>query len=175
MPLIYKKTDKGLAEIETRAQRLAPRLRSLLILVDGRRDVAAIRALVQQPTEDALQALQLQGFVEVVGDSTPGPKAATQASPHAAQTAPAPVTSPAPAASGVIPMRADSFNVLRSQAVRALLDAVGPAGDGLAMRLEKARSTPELQPLLVQAARLVAELGGRAAGERFIARFLTGG
>ncbi len=183
MPLIYKKTNKGLAEIETRAQRLAPRLRSLLIVVDGKRDVDAIRALVQQPTDDALQALELQGFVEVVGNSTAAAKTATPAASSAAPnvaasanpSARAAVTGPAPAASGVIPLHADNFNALRSQAVRALLDAVGPAGDGLAMRLEKARSAPELQPLLVHAARLVAELGGRAAGERFTARFLTGG
>jgi WD40 repeat protein len=37
MPTIYRKTAKGQSEIETRVHRLAPRFRSLLILVDGRR------------------------------------------------------------------------------------------------------------------------------------------
>ena len=68
MPLIYRKTTKGLAEIETRAQRLLPRLRSLLILVDGRRNVDDIRVMIQQPTEEALQSLAMQGFIEVLGD-----------------------------------------------------------------------------------------------------------
>ena len=36
MATIYRKTAKGVREIETRATKLAPRFRSLLILVDGK-------------------------------------------------------------------------------------------------------------------------------------------
>ena len=51
MPLIYRKTAKGLSEIETRANRLPPRLRSALIVVDGKRNLAELRPLILQPDE----------------------------------------------------------------------------------------------------------------------------
>ena len=38
MATVYRKTDKGRNEIETRANRLLPRLRSALIVVDGQRN-----------------------------------------------------------------------------------------------------------------------------------------
>jgi ribose 1,5-bisphosphokinase PhnN len=66
------------------------------------------------------------------------------------------------------------FATLRATAVRELIDVAGPSGDGLAMRMEKTRSMPELQPLLVLATRMMTELGARAAAERYTMRFLTG-
>ena len=36
MSTIFRKTAKGTSEVETRANRLPPRLRAALILVDGR-------------------------------------------------------------------------------------------------------------------------------------------
>lgn len=178
--MIYRKTAKGLTEIETRAQRLNPRLRSLLILVDGRRDVAAIRALVQQPTEEALEALAHQGFIVAIA----APDEPAPASPAAAQTQqrlPAgttagwtPASTPQPASAARTPLQTMPFTNLRATAVRELIDVVGPNGDGLAMRMEKARSMPELQPLLVLATRMMTELGARAAAERYTQRFLTG-
>ncbi len=179
--MIYRKTAKGLTEIETRAQRLNPRLRSLLILVDGKRDVAAIRALVQQPTDEALDALARQGFIEALA-AAPEPAPASQtaaavpqrpapASPAAAW---APAAAPLPAPAARTPSQTLPFASLRATAVRELLDVVGPNGDGLAMRMEKARSMPELQPLLVMATRMMIDLGARPAAERYTQRFLTG-
>ncbi len=37
MAIVYRMTAKGVAEIETQAHRLLPRLRSALILVDGKK------------------------------------------------------------------------------------------------------------------------------------------
>ena len=71
MPLIYRKTAKGLTEIETRAHRLPPRLRSALIVVDGKRDVAELRPMILAQPEETLQALAEQGFIEVVGETAP--------------------------------------------------------------------------------------------------------
>ncbi len=51
MATIYRKTAKGHSEIETRAHRLAPRLRSALIMVDGRRSDDEVRKLIRsRPT-----------------------------------------------------------------------------------------------------------------------------
>ena len=48
---VYRKTAKGMAEIETRVHRLAPRLRGALILVDGRKtdDELATLILAEPP------------------------------------------------------------------------------------------------------------------------------
>src|SRR5471030_2511250 len=43
---IYDKTDKGRNEIATRSQHLAPRLRTLLLLIDGRRSEQELLASV---------------------------------------------------------------------------------------------------------------------------------
>lgn len=77
MPLIYRKTPKGLAEIETRAHGLAPRIRSTLILVNGKRDTDDVAALVAQPTDDTLRHLAERGFIEAVGETIRLPEAAT--------------------------------------------------------------------------------------------------
>ena len=62
MATIYRKSARGLAEIETRAARLPPRLRGALILVDGRRSADEIRRLIPVEPEATLQALAAQGF-----------------------------------------------------------------------------------------------------------------
>lgn len=154
MPLIYRKTAKGLTEIETRAHRLPPRMRSALILVDGRRDVNDLRPMILQQPEETLTALAEQGFIEIVGESV-----VTPASPPA---------SPAPAP----PAQAGSdFDATRKAAVRALTDLLGPAAETVAIKMEKARDLSELMPLLVQAAQSIAAMRGRAPAEAFAKRF----
>jgi hypothetical protein len=158
MPLIYRKTAKGLNEIETRAHRLPPRLRSALIVVDGRRAIDDLRPLILQQPDETLATLVEQGFIEAFGDAPAPPKPA----PAAPQPAPA----PAPAAAGN-----SDFDGTRRAAVRALNDLIGPAAETMAIKMEKARNLGELLPLLVQAAQTVAAMRGRAAAEAFAKRF----
>jgi hypothetical protein len=66
------------------------------------------------------------------------------------------------------------FEKLRREAVRALNDALGPAAETVAMRIEKARSMEELRPLLTQAAQAVNNMRGRAAAEAFAQKFSVG-
>jgi len=81
MATIYRKTAKGQAEIETRAHRLPPRLRSALILVDGRRSDEELQRLILVQPQQMLQQLDAQGFIEVIGiaAATPGTAAALPA------------------------------------------------------------------------------------------------
>jgi len=55
MATVYRKTDMGVAEIVTRAHRLAPRYRSALILVDGKKT-----------PEQTLASLLAEGFIDVL-------------------------------------------------------------------------------------------------------------
>jgi hypothetical protein len=161
MALIYRKSAKGLSEIETRAHRLPPRLRSALIVVDGRRDVNELRPLILQQPDETLAALAEQGFIEAVGESAPPPPAPV--------AAPAPAPAPTPAAAA-----GSDFDATRRAAVRALNDLIGPAAETIAMKMEKARNLSELMPLLTQAAQAVAAMRGRAAAEAFAQRFGIG-
>ena len=66
MAIIFRQTAKGMAEIETRAHRLVPRMRSALILVDGKRSDAEIGGMILQQVTETLHALAGQGFIEVL-------------------------------------------------------------------------------------------------------------
>ena len=69
MATIYAKTADGQNEIETRARRITPRARSLLILIDGKRHDEELAKLVQQ-FDETLALLLEGGLVEAVGTTS---------------------------------------------------------------------------------------------------------
>lgn len=179
MPTIYRKTAKGLAEIDTRVYRLAPRLRSVLIMVDGKRSDEELAQMVPQAA-GAVAALVAEGFVEAfvrLGDAAPGAPAAAAAAAPAAPAAPRAVPAP-PAAAAPVPAAErtiirppqPSFEAMRRDLLRAFDERLGPAGEGMAVRLHGARSETEFRALLPAAVQLVATLQGREAAEAFMAR-----
>ena len=154
MPTIFRKTAKGVTEIETRAHRLAPRMRSALIMVDGKRSDADLRPLIAQQPDETLAALAEQGFIEVLA-----------AAPDAVQ---APRAAPAAAA----PARpAADFEARRRAAVRGLNDQLGPLAETLAIKIERARTADELRPLLATAVQVIGNARGRGAAADYAARF----
>jgi hypothetical protein len=73
---IFRKTHKGLEEIERRIYRLTPRERLLLIQVDGKRPLGALagKAGLDQEGLDTANKLLAAGFIEVIGAiRLPGP------------------------------------------------------------------------------------------------------
>lgn len=69
MAYIHAKTAAGRQEIEDRARRLPPALRSILLMVDGQRDDDALTALLPglRAPDDALGQLAEMGLIDVVG------------------------------------------------------------------------------------------------------------
>jgi hypothetical protein len=161
---IYRKTAKGLTEIESRAHRLPPRLRSALIIVDGRRSAAELHPLILQQPQETLGWLLEQGFIEAV----PGtPAAASSFTPAVAPSVTPPVSpSVAPSASPA----GDDFTRARAEAVRLLTQLVGPEAEALAMRMERTRNADELRPLLSLAVQSVANMRGRQAAQDYAAK-----
>lgn len=151
----HRKTPKGLAEIETRANRLPPRLRSALILVDGKRSDDEVARMVLQDPDGTLKALEEGGFIERY-----------EAAP--AEPARAPLARPAPPAPT---MAAPSFEQTRKEAVRALTDLVGPMAEAVALRMERARNADELRPLLTLAMQVIANTRGRQMSVDYGRRF----
>lgn len=163
MSTVYRKTAKGQAEIDTRAHRLLPRLRQALILVDGRKSDTELEKLILAEPKATLESLERDGFIEVVSTQPDAP-AERRAEPAAAA---APAPAPAPRKSVV------SVDSIRRDAVRHLNDQLGPAAEGISIKLEKVKAMPELRPLLVSAAQLLLNVRGAAAAQAFADRFLS--
>lgn len=158
MATTYCKTSKGVTEIETRAFRLAPRLRSTLILLDGKRTLDELRGLITQGLDESLQALVDGGFIEPV------------AVPDPVRTAPRPTPAPRPAPPE--PASAD-FLAARREAVRTVNEQLGPVAETVAIKMERATHAAELRPLLATAAQLIFQVRGAQAAQAFRARFMA--
>ena len=85
---IFRKTERGQAALKDRQLLADPKLRGLLIIVDGQRPVEKYQALGDVPS--MMLALAELGLVELAGVASPASK------PPAASASPAPA-SPAPA------------------------------------------------------------------------------
>jgi hypothetical protein len=167
MSTVYRKTAKGITEIETRAHRLVPRLRSALILVDGRKSDDELNQMILADPAGTLASLLADGFIEVL--ATLADRPAERAPDRKPSPAPASAsTSSRETASGAV-----SIEALRRDAVRSLTDQLGPAAETVAIKIERAKTMPELQPLLVQAVQTLRTMRGAAAAEAFAARFIS--
>jgi hypothetical protein len=162
MATIYRKTAKGQAEFETRANRLPPRLRTALILVDGRRDTDQLSGLIVQDPALTLQMLIEDGFIEAIGETPSRP----------AISAPAPASPPMPASAMVGKPSPLAFEQRRSDALRYFNDQAGPVGEAAAMRIEKCRDWQQLLPELQYAQRLLTHLNGADVASEFGSRFI---
>lgn len=161
MTRIFRKTDKGVDEIATRANRLVPRLRTALILVDGTRGEAELSNLIKQHPAETLEELLTMGYIEVASVAEPPKKAVSEEAP--AKKAAAADTAGSEKA----------FPAFRAEAVRAFNDLTGPAGEALAMKMEKATSREQLGPLLQTAFQIISNARGNQAAVEFKARFAS--
>jgi hypothetical protein len=175
MATIYRKTAKGHSEIETRALRLSPRLRSALILIDGRRSDDDMRKLILQQPEETLRTLSEQGFIEIIAitQEQPTPRQPSNvAAPRQPALAPAAAPAPAPAQETAAAAPARNFEATRALAVRTLTDLVGPMAEALAIKMERTRNADELRPLVKTAQTIVGNARGGQAAADYGARFL---
>ena len=163
MTTIFRKTAKGNDEIATRANRLVPRLRTALILVDGARDDAELAQLIKLQAADTLKELQSQGYIEVASVVEAAPKKSADEAPAKR------VGSAEPAGVGA----EKAFAAFRAEAVRAFNDLTGPTGEALAMKMEKATSREQLAPLLQTAYQIIGNSRGNQAAAEFKARFAS--
>lgn len=190
MPLIYRKTTKGVSEIETRAHKLAPRLRSALIMVDGKRSDEELRALIlQQPVETVAWLLE-NGFIDVLMREAV-PRLPPGGPITAATTVPAPPPAPVPApprpmpsgntqpgalsaaprGPAAAPLLDPALEARRREGLRLLMEQLGPAAESVAVRIEKARNLEELRAALSAGAQALNNIRGRDAALAFVARF----
>lgn len=168
---IYRKTPKGLDEVATRANRLPPRARAALILVDGQRTDDELARLIQVNASETLAMLVEQNFIEVTAEAVAAPPAAALAPPRlATQPPPKPIIGEHSTAEAPSTMpRAYDFRLVQREAVRRLTDMLGPSAETLAMKMESSKDMATLRPLLIQARDLITAVRGKQAAADYIA------
>jgi hypothetical protein len=164
MARILDKTDKGREEIASRKHGLAPRLRTLLVLIDGKhtqedllKQVGAL-GLTEQSVSDLIDG----GFISFHDDSAPASSAPAAApAPAAAQKAaapvPAPVAAAAPAAvaaatgtiapEDILPPGENQFHALYNFYTSTIKSTIGLRGYGLQLKVERAASIDDFREL----------------------------
>lgn len=131
---VLQRTEKGVEEIKTRGQRLEQRLRTLLIVVNGK-----------------ATGVDLVGHFESIGDVRP--MLERLIAEGFVREAPMPATV--------------DFKQIRLRLSHALTDAMGPAGDAIAMQLEECKSIDALRTF-VEERRPALEGGIRPARRQFL-------
>ena len=162
--LTYHKSARGTEAMATRNAALTPRLRSMLILVDGKRTYAELAKLGQLlgDYDQVLTQLADLGFIE--------PQAGTQPRPTGAA---APAT-PAASTPGATPAAATvSLADAKRFAVRLLTDMLGPTGEAICIRIEDTRNAQEFMAAIQKAESMLRQIGSAQKAERFAAEMAS--
>lgn len=137
----FAKTDAGRSEIGTRAQRLAPTLRSLLLVVDGRRSEGQLQAVIAglHAPPDALQQLEAMGLIVASGAASAADGGRAAAS---------------------MPESANRYGILYSLMSDAVREHLGLRGYFFQLKIERAAGIDELLALLPELRSALAKARG---------------
>lgn len=166
VPTIYAKSPAGQLELKSRSNAVSPRARTLLILVDGKRSDTELSALVPD-FEASADALLKAGLIVPVANARPPANTRAASVPESPPPAAvADLASPPPAAAIDLP-------TLRLDAARAVNNLLGPEGDALAVRIERAAEAEVLQVALERCVSYIAATRGKRAADEFAQRYLA--
>ncbi|MFT3820365.1 MAG: hypothetical protein QM750_22590 [Rubrivivax sp.] len=151
---LIDKTDSGLQELRTRAAGLPPRLRSLLILVDGRRTLAQLQAAAGQigAPADAVEQLLQRGLVALrpLG-------AALQPLATGSEHVDLPLDAPSAPSAAAPADAAERFRSAQKLMNDSVVDAVGMRAFFFTLKLERCFMLDDLRALLPEYRRLLAK------------------
>lgn len=154
---IYQKTLKGSEAIANRQSGLAPKLRSLLIMVDGKRthaELTVMAAALGDP--ERLSELEAEGLVE--------PAFAED------RTLPAALEPAAQQMETEVPQRAANLAQAQRFSSHLLEHTLGPMAEPLCIKIEKAGNLADFVAAIKRAREIVREIKGNAEAERFVAQ-----
>jgi hypothetical protein len=168
---LFQKTPLGVGEIKSRALGLGPKTRQLLIVIDGHKNCQDLLRIM--PQAELVEQIKLlanaalierldtaEHFVAPNGNATVGNLGASHF---------APTFAPTQAQQTLLDPVVD-IQTARSKISHALLDTMGPHGETLASRVEKASDFQEIRELLAAIAPAVEAFGGRNALQAFVQR-----
>ncbi len=157
--VIYQKTQKGTEAVANRHSGLAPRLRSLLIMVDGKRTYAELTTMAAALGDpQRLSELEAEGLV--------APAVAEERTMPAALE---PAGGPQPAATAA-PQRAANLAQAQRFSSHLLEHLLGPMAEPLCIKIEGARDLADFVAVIKRAREIVREIKGAAEAERFVAQ-----
>jgi hypothetical protein len=160
---VFHKSAKGSEALATRSPALTPKLRSTLILVDGKRrfDELAKLAQVLGDADQLLGTLADLGFIEPAAGTAPEPSTLP---PPIDVAGPVSVPAPPAASRPTMPL-ADA----KRYAVRRLTDLLGPTAEDLCLRLESARNSQDFMAVIHRAEGVLRDYGGQRVAAQFAA------
>lgn len=146
---IFDKTDKGREEIATRCHRLAPRLRTLLVLIDGKHDSTHLLEKVKGLglDERGIAELLESGFIQELPEGTPVPSAL---GPNNPSPAPVPVAAPTDTAipsGAILPTGENQFEAIYHFYNETIKSTIGLRGYALQLKVERAESVEDFRAL----------------------------
>lgn len=146
---VYAKTDIGHEEITSRTRRVPARVRTMLIMVDGRRSVAELLNNSPAPAESQahLEALVEGGFIAPVGAAV-----AAAASIAGASATPPP---------------AGDLDEARRVVSRMLMEMIGPEADFFTGRVDDAGSMGDLLDEARKLRKMIADSFSARKAEQF--------
>ena len=146
---IYAKTPAGSEEVRSRKLKLAPKLRTMLILVDGRKAVGALRDEVSAcgMPSDCIEQLESLGLVEPLGGDAP---------------VAAPASGVAPAA---FPDAFERFRAAQKFMNDTVVNALGIKAFFFTMKLERTATVDDLKEVLPAYQATIAKASGAAEAD----------
>ena len=162
---VYRKSAAGLEALARRDPAVSLRLRSVLILLDGKRGLEEVARLSGGPEdlEPILAKLHEAGMIEQVGGD-----AASVAATGAVRAAVAPLCAAPSPASSTASTKLLSLADAQRIAVRRLTDLLGPGAEDLCLRIEAARTPQEFQVLVKRAEGALRGFGGAPMANSFL-------
>ncbi len=154
--IIYDKTDKGREELSTRKYQLAPRSRSLLVLIDGKQTVADLLkkiaglGLNQQSIQDLFDQEFIAVSQSIASNLAPAPALAPKPEDESvAETLPVAEVSSKPilAISEVPEENARRFQALSKFFNETIKSSLGFRGFTLQLKVERAANIQEFEDL----------------------------
>ncbi|MEY4883868.1 MAG: hypothetical protein RIS34_1722 [Pseudomonadota bacterium] len=158
---IFRKSVKGAEAIPIRQAGFSPKLRSVLIMVDGKRrfhELAPLISMLGDP-HVLMTELETTGLIELVGGTPDAPVAS-----GAKLADPAPIVSPSIVAAPATLAGARRF------ASRLLTGLLGPMSETLCVKIEAARDLVEFIAAVKRARDVVREVKGQTAAAQFISQ-----
>ena len=172
--IIFDKTERGRTEIATRGQTVAPRLRTLLLLVDGKtgddellRKVAGL-GLGQEHLDELLQAGLIQASANTTAASSPVVNNVATAEAPMSKNIPPPAVATT-SAEQILPPGQTQFEAIYHFYNDTIKSMIGLRGYGLQLKVERAGSVQDFRELR----QVYLEAVLKAKGEE-IARSLRG-
>jgi len=168
---VYAKTPKGSAEIAARGAGLSMAARRVLIMIDGKRSLMELAALLRSADLEATVAqLETQGFIQRASGASGGPPTVfgDTRTEEAREPPPREALEVNTIGNDVADRPLLTIEEAKRRAVRELTDRLGPEAEIMSIRLEQTRTADELRERLREAERLVAGLLGEAAAAEYL-------